>query len=406
MKIYELRCTVCGRTWQEDEPYKCPVCGGVVRVSGKLSGRERMNAKGERGIFRFRDFFPEPPGLVKYRSLNEGNTPLLCLESLGKELGIERLYAKNEGVNPTGSFKDRALAYAVNRAAALGRTDIVVASTGNASASACAYGASLGLKSLAIVPESTPNAKVGQALTYGAKVIRVPGSCSYSFALAGRIAKEYGFYNVTTTYINPFTVEGYKSAAYEIFLQMEELPDWVLVPIGAGPFLAGIGMGFEEMKSIGMIEKVPKLAGIQAAGCSPIARAFASKSRVREWTEAVSTMASGIDDALIGYQEEGGYTLEWIERTGGAAAALTEEELLQSVCLLAQKEGIYAEPSGASGVLGAEILLKQGYIRPGESVLLMVTGHGLKNPVAGYLETEIPVIENDRQLKKWMEQNV
>lgn len=380
MKDYYLKCVCCGLELRDELAGKCPKCSHVLEVQYDIRKDMLLSDEKEQGIFRYHEFLPELPEMSMV-SLQEGKTPVYYTERLGKFLGLEKLYAKHEGMNPSGSFKDRAMAVAVNRAKTLGKDTVLLASAGNAGASAAAYAARLGLNAVVVVPEQAPEGKILQTLAYGADLVKVPGGYSDSFKKAKELGRDYGFYNVATTYLNPYLVEGYKTAAYEIAEQMTCLPDWILVPIGAGPFLAGLARGFYDLQRAGLISVIPRLAGVQAENCAPIEAAYREGRKVTGLKVHPHSIASGIDDAMVGYEDEGDVTIKWVKNTKGTIIAVSEDELQTSVYRLAGMEGIYAEPASAATAAAAENLLRAGLIKENETVLLMLTGHGLKNPV-------------------------
>lgn len=395
MLSYMVYCPQCGHKEQNDLAYKCPECGGVYDVRYRLDSAARLCDDTKPGLFRYEAMLPMLEGM-ECASLGEAGTPLIQSLRAGGEIGIPRLYFKNETVNPSGSFKDRALALAVNRAKALGMETVIAASAGNGSASAATYAARLGMKAVAVAPGDIPAPKMSQALALGAKAFKVPGEFSRSFAVAREAAEEHGLYNVTTTYINPYAREGYKTAAYELYEQMEELPDWVAVPIGVGPLLAGMLKGFEDLRERGLTKKIPRMIGVQTERYAPVATAFLNGVPAGEWHGTQPSIASGINDTLAGYADEGDYTVGCIKKSRGTAVIVAEENLARSVLMLASREGIYAEPAGAIGLWGVKQLAESGVIGPGETVVVMVTGHGLKNPVAQ--TAEAPVVETGGQL--------
>lgn len=331
-------------------------------------------------------------------TLGEGDTPVVFLTSLAEEIGIKSFSAKNEGMNPTASFKDRAMAVAFSRAREIRAGEAVVASAGNASSSAAAYGALYGIPVYAVVPASTSLAKVAQAIVYGAKIVLVDGGYSDSFMIVKNYGEKYGGFNVSTTYINPYVVAGYKTMAYEIAGQCEKLPDVIMIPVGAGPLLAGLYEGFNDFLKMGLINKIPKLVAIQSDRCCPIVRAFNEEKPVREWTMTEATIASGMNDELRGYPEDGDRTLSYIRLSEGAAVAVSEQEIINSVHRLG-RQGIYAEPASASGIAATAKLKRQGWISNEASVMMIVTGNGLKNPLPTIDLPEIR-ITSDEQLRQ------
>jgi threonine synthase len=228
----------------------------------------------------------------------------------------------------------------------------------------------------------------------GARIVRVKGNYSDAYELARAAAEDYGWANLTSTYVNPYMLEGDKTVAFELFEQLgERVPDWVLVPVGAGPFLAAIHKGFEELGVSG-----PRMVAVQAAGCAPVVRAFeAGAKEVREWEDPVETAASSIADPLRGYPEDGTRTLSVVRESGGEAVTVSEEETRKATIDLARSEGLLVEPGAAVAVAAHRKLADQGSIREGETAVIVLTGHGLKDPAAMHAAIgttdEAPVVE-------------
>ncbi len=372
---YRMICTRCGVVLEKEPVYKCPVCGGVVDIAYTDGQYLKQDAP---GVFAWVSLLPvsDDHGI----SLFEGNTPLIKAPALAKRTGIQTVYIKNEGVNPTGSFKDRALAVGVAKSMELGAGTLIAASSGNGSAAMAAYAARSGQKAIVLVPESTPAQKVTQALCYGAEVFKVPGAYSNCFQLAKEASEKLGFFNNTTTFLNPYAWEGYKTIGYEIFETLGKAPDWIFLPVGAGPMLAAVHKAFCELRSFGLVDRLPRLVCVQAVRCCPIARGVL-RGKVEPWEGGEPTVASAIRDDLKGYEEDGEYTLRCIRESGGTAAALSEENIIASVKLMGE-EGIFAEPGGAVGAGALCMLAPSGLIRREDTVVIVATGHGLKSPVA------------------------
>ena len=311
-------------------------------------------------------------------SLEEGNTPLIRTESLG-----EGMFVKDETSNPTGSFKDRPNTVGISKAVELGAKTIAIASSGNAAGSLSAYAAKAKLECVVCVPEDTPSSKLKQIMVFGAKVAKVRGTYSFSFNLIRESCARYRWHNLTSVCTaNPYQVEGDKTAAYEIYERLNN-PDWILIPLGAGPLLVGMYRGFSELREAGLIEKIPRLVGVQAEECAPIVRAFKSgEKEVSPWEGRPHTVAHSIADPLTGYSQDGTLTLEKIRESNGVAESVNDAEMLGAVWQLARGEGIFAEPAAASTLAAATKLKKAGVISRGEKVVLMVTGTGLKSPAA------------------------
>jgi threonine synthase len=382
-----LACHRC--TWRGEisNLYACPACGSSLSVTYPGT-YELSDGTDDEGIWRYRTFLPVAEDPV---TLGEGDTPLLEARRLDPSGG---LLLKNETVNPTGSFKDRPVAVAATVAQQLGLSGLLCASTGNTGVAVAAYAARAGLPAVCVVPETTPAAKMLQIEAVGARIVRVKGNYSDAYELARAAAEDYGWANLTSTYVNPYMLEGDKTVAFELFEQLgERVPDWVLVPVGAGPFLAAIHKGFEELGVSG-----PRMVAVQAAGCAPVVRAFeAGAKEVREWEDPVETAASSIADPLRGYPEDGTRTLSVVRESGGEAVTVSEEETRKATIDLARSEGLLVEPGAAVAVAAYRKLADQGSIREGETAVIVLTGHGLKDPAAMHAAIgttdEAPVVE-------------
>ena len=384
-----LACHRCSWRGEISNLYACPACGSslIVAYAGTY---EPSDGAGDQGIWRYRSFLPVSADAEPV-TLGEGNTPLLRARRLDPSGG---LLLKNETVNPTGSFKDRPVAVSATVARELGLSGLLCASTGNTGVAVAAYAARAGLPAVCVVPEITPAAKMVQIETVGSRIVRVRGNYSDAYALARAAAEDYGWANLTSTYVNPYMLEGDKTVAYEIFEQLgERAPDWVLVPVGAGPLLAAIHKGFEELGVSG-----PRMVAVQAAGCAPVVRAFESGAKeVREWEHPVETAASSIADPLRGYPEDGTRTLSVVRESGGKAVAVSEEETRKATIDLARSEGLLVEPGAAVAVAAHRKLVDQRLIREGETAVIVLTGHGLKDPAAMHAAVgttdEAPAVE-------------
>jgi threonine synthase len=375
--VIDLRCTSCGsEISQTSGNYSCPKCHGILQVIyGNSPSKESIfPSSGRLGVWRFFEMLPieRRENIV---SLEEGNTPLIRTESLG-----EGIYVKDETRNPTGSFKDRPNTVGISKAIELGAKRIAIASSGNAAGSLSAYAAKAKLECIVCVPEDTPSSKLKQIMVFGAKVTKVRGTYSSAFNLIRESCSRYGWHNLTSVCTaNPYQVEGDKTVAYEIYERLNN-PDWVAIPLGAGPLLVGIYRGFWELREAGLIEKIPRLIGVQAEDCAPIVRAFKrGEKEVSPWEGQSHTIAHSIADPLTGYSQDGTLTLQKIRESNGVAESVNDEEMLAAVWQLARGEGIFAEPAAASTVAVANKLKKKGIIAGGEKVVLMVTGTGLKS---------------------------
>ena len=377
-------CTECGTEHPLSRIYRCERCNAPLDIKydyAKISRIAYDPTRGSRaeGMWVHRDLLPVAPEFIV--SLGEGRTPLLRCARLAERLGLPSLWVKDETRQPTGSFKDRPLSVAVSKAKELGAKTVVTASSGNAAAAMSAYAARAGLRAVVLAAADTPPGKLLQMKATGATVVRVTGSVSNSIEMARAATKAFGWYNVTTTFENPYSVEGDKTVAYEIAADLDwRAPDWILVPTGAGPLPAGIWKGFSEMQQLTLVATRPRLGLVQAAGCAPIAAAFRSgKGSVEPWP-APQTVASGIKDPLVGYSEDGTYALKIVRKSGGAAVAVSDEEILRVTRLMSETEGLYAEPTAGAAAAGAAALRRNGMIGADEQVVVVSTGHGLKQP--------------------------
>jgi threonine synthase len=332
--------------------------------------------------------------LEKYESivsLEEGNTPLIRTESLG-----DGFYVKDETRNPTGSFKDRPNTVGISKAVELGAKTVAIASSGNAAGSLSAYAAKAKIECVVCVPEDTPNSKLKQIMVFGAKVAKVRGTYSNAFNLIRESCQKFGWHNLTSVCTaNPYQVEGDKTAAYEIYERLNN-PDWVLVPLGAGPLLVGIYRGFWELREAGLMDRIPRLVGVQAEECAPIVRAFKrGEKEVTAWEGKPHTVAHSIADPLTGYSQDGTLTLEKIRESNGVAESVNDDEMLEAVWQLSKGEGIFAEPAAASTLAAANKLKRNRIISNGDKVVLMVTGTGLKSSAVLDRIGEAPIIDPD-----------
>ncbi len=248
------------------------------------------------------------------------------------------------------------------------------------------------------VPETTDPNKVIQAQSYGANVICVKGNYSQSFNMAKLCAEHYGWANVTSTFINPYTVEGDKTPAYELYHQLKRrVPDYILIPIGSGPLLVGITKGYEELMKMGLIDHIPAMIGVQAKACEPITRAYDQKTaHVEGWKEAIKTCAGGISDPLLGYEGDGDLTLSCVRKTGGMMVSLDEDEIKAALEAVETKLGIYCEPTGAVSVGAVKKLWDQGLLKKGAMAVSLTTGHGFK--YSGRQSKKPPVIDHINQV--------
>ena len=314
-------------------------------------------------------------------SLGEGWTPLIRAERLGAKIGIRNLYIKDEGRNPTGSFKDRAISVAVSKAREFGARAMVTASTGNMAASAAAYSARSGIPAHVLVAQgATPLAKLIQTAVCGVTMVPVEGKTTDNAAsLALELVDRLGWYPLmTNSAINPFTTEGAKTAAYEIASQLGgRAPDWMLIGLGGGQNISAHWKGFGELNLMDKTKTLPRMVAVQAEGCAPFVDAVKrglSAEQITPWQDP-QTIAGGIADAK---PWEASTALDAVRRSGGGAVAVSDQDLLKMVRSAAKNEGVFAEPAGAAGLVAAQKLREQGAIDSGDIVVCEVTAAGLK----------------------------
>jgi threonine synthase len=381
-RFYELYCIVCGRTCGElESSTRCPSCGKPLAVRYDYTHiRSRLNRYSLKTspikALKYLDFYPIL-NLDLVVSLDEGGTPLYPSRRLAGEFGLKRLYIKNEGLNPTGVFKDRGTLVEITKAKEQGAKAICVASTGNMAGSVAAYASVAGLPCYVAVPEGTPIGKMSQALSYGARVLQVRGTYDDAAGLTVQMSQRYRFY-LAGDYA--FRVEGQKSAAFEIVEQLEwQAPSVVIVPMGCGTNLAALWKGFKEFYELGLISSLPRMIGVQPVGCEPIVAAF---NQGRDEIVPVKKPESVASALMAGDPLDGLKALAALRESGGCALSLTDDEILQAQQQIARQESIFVEPSGAIPVGALIPLLTSGRVRADESIVCLATGNGLKDPKA------------------------
>lgn len=372
MRVTNLKCVKCGKTYPAISLYNCESCGGILDVEYRLDGL----SEAEKHLSE--SYALMPLTRAEMNGFEALTTALIPSASLGMEAGIPQLYFKCEYQNLSGSFKDRPENVAVAMAKKLGKKRVIVASSGNAASATAAAAARFGLDCIVLIPESTPMEKVRQTVCHGAHVFTVPGPYSECYQLAVAFSNRYDAYNVTTTFINPYALEGDKIVGYELYEQLKAFPAAVYVPIGAGPLLAGIYKGLGEYAQIKSLPLSTRMIGVQARGNSPIAKAFDAGRTTVECECHPQTIAGGIADGLVGYEGDGEYALSICNCSGGAVRAVDEVAIQRARLLLASREGLFAEPSSAIA-LAAVLEDAQKKRLPQGPVIIVLTGHGLKD---------------------------
>ena len=379
MVEHKVVCWKCGNEVKDPYVNLCPKCGGLLTIRIDLSKESEKNPEDLRqkplGVWRYADFMPVDE--AHKVSIQEGGTPLYKTEALGAAVDVPNAYVKFEGLNPTGSFKDRGMTVGVSHAKELGAKVVGCASTGNTSAALSAYASKAGMKCAVFLPSGkVAMGKLAQALFFGAKVLSVDGNFDDALALARKMADERKLYLLNS--INPYRPEGQKSVMFEIWDQLGyEMPHRVILPVGNAANIWAVYKACMELKELGWIDKVPKLTGIQAAGAAPVANAFAEGATEFVPVGSPETVATAI---RIGNPVSGQKALKAIYDTKGYCATVTDDEIIAAQQLLGRKEGICVEPASAASVAGLKKLREMGIIEKDETVACICTGNGLKDP--------------------------
>ena len=371
-------------------------------IADKVGKREF--AKRRAGVWKYFELLPlaSKKNIV---TLDEGGMPLLEAKNLSRELGMRRLLLKDETKNPTASFKDRPMSVGLSKAVEFGARKVVTASSGNAAIALAAYAAKAGIGCYAFVPAEASMSKLAQLSMYGAHVIKVArkrvGDPTYELMRAAW--ERFGWHPIPSCgAFNPYQPEGSKTMSYEICEQLGwRVPDWVVVPVGAGTLLSGNAKGYFEFEQLGLIKRVPRLAAVQAEGCAPLVKAFREGTPPHEiptWPNP-NTVAGGLVDP---YPWDADTAIPAVKRSKGTAETVSDAEILEAEKLLARHEAIFAEPSGAAGLAGLKKLLGAGVVDRSDVVVVEVTGSGLKDVKAAIgLTQEPPTIEPElKQLKR------
>ena len=405
-----LECINCKSEYPMDEMlYNCKKCGDLLEVKLDLEDLKRKLEKVDWkrrsiSVWKYREFLPISDE-SKIITLQEGGTPLYKCERLAERLGIKNLYVKNEGANPTGSFKDRGMTVGVSKALEFNVKTVICASTGNTSASLAAYAARAGLNCVVLIPHGKiALGKLSQAMMYGAKVVAVKGNFDIALKIVVNASKTFGLYLLNS--INPFRIEGQKTAAFEICEQLGwKAPDRIIIPVGNAGNITAYWKGFKELEAIEIIKELPRMTGVQASGASPIVNAFANGNEGIEPVSDPETIATAI---RIGNPVNWKRALKAIRESGGVAVTVTDDEIIYAQKLLARAEGIFVEPASAASIAGLKKLIESGEIGSEETVVCIATGHGLKDPEVAIkacekiVEIEPSLEELERVLKTWI----
>ena len=379
--IDHLECTQCGQTSPHTQLSKISACCGKVlfarydlpRLRREVDRNSWQNR--DSNMWRFSELMPviSPDNVI---TLGEGGTPLLETRNLADRLGLKHLYVKEEGLNPTGTFKARGISAAVSKARELGVTGFTMPSAGNAAGAAAAYGARANLPVKVFMPQDAPAANKKESVMAGSEVNLVDGLIGDAARVAVSVADQQNLFDLSTLK-EPYRVEGKKTMGLEIAMQLGwKMPDAIVYPTGGGTGIIGMYKGFQELLELGWIEgEPPKFIAVQASGCQPIVKAFQEgKATAEPWPNA-TTIADGLRvpgpfaDYLI---------LQAIRATGGTALAVEDAEMVAAMYELATAEGIIACPEGAATLVGLKQLLQQGFLQPDDTIVLLNTGSGYK----------------------------
>lgn len=367
------RCFTCDKTQAaEFDGFVCPSCGGNLDVEN-----DHQSILGQ---------IRQSPFDTSRIPLQIGNTPLYAAERLGRSVGLRNLYLKDDTVNPSASSKDRASAAAVLRALETGAEIVAVASTGNAGSSLACVAAAAGLQAVVLVPENAPTAKLTQALSFGATVLAVRGSYDDAFDLCLSASDQFGWFNRSTGF-NPFTREGKKVCAWEIWASLDgRVPDRIIVPTGDGNILSGMWKGWRELKKVGLIDRLPKIDCAQSVNSDAISRTVrALRDRTVidiDWAtvEVESVNADTIADSIsVNRPRDGLAATRAVIESGGAAISVTDEDILGAIPEIARSTGVFPEPAAATPWAAVKRMAADGLLAPDETIVCLVSGSGLKD---------------------------
>src|SRR5712692_11394666 len=379
--VSHVECTICGQRHDAKRLLSvCERCGQMLAVRYDLERVARAVTKAALaarppGMYRFRELTPLDDGEEPV-TLGEGGTPLLALPRLAAHLGLRRLWAKDEGQNPTGSFKARGLGMAITRSRTLGAKGFVIPSAGNAGGAAAAYAARCGLPCVVIVPRGTPEAAIAEALIAGAHVFTIEGSIATAGRVVAKAAPALGWFDLSTLK-EPYRLEGKKTIGLELAADLGwRMPDVLLYPTGGGTGLVGIPKGYEELRTMDWLAgPLPRIVAVQAEGCAPVVKAFREGAETTTAWENPTTHAAGL---RVPSPFAGRQMLELLRTTKGDALAVSERQIVEAQRLLARLEGIWTAPEAAALVAALGMLKDAGRVTAAERVVLVLTGAGIK----------------------------
>jgi threonine synthase len=380
MNVTHLYCSACGKGYEPRKLYNLCDCGKPLMVAYDLEAaartltRESLAGR-EASLWRYREVLPLDDERNRL-TLGEGMTPLLKADRLGSKLGLSNLFIKDEGVNPTGSFKARGMAVAISMATELGVKKLAVPSAGNAAGALAAYAAKAGIPAFIFMPRDTPKANIIECQQTGAHVTLIDGLITDCGKIVAERKEAEGWFDVSTLK-EPYRIEGKKTMGYELAEQFNwELPDVIFYPTGGGTGLIGMWKAFDEMEQMGWIDsRRPRMVTVQAEGCAPIVKAFAAGATSGADVADAHTVAAGlrvpkaVGDFIM---------LDILRKSGGTAVSVTDNELLAAVKKIGSVEGVFAAPEGAACLPALEQLLTLGEVARTDRVVLFNTGSGVK----------------------------
>lgn len=391
MKVSCLKCMNCGKEYKDaPDRYVCDDCGidGILDVLYDYNSinitKDEISQSKDFSLWRYRKMLPIKDE-TQIPPLQVGWTPLYKSEKIANETGIKNVYIKDDGRNPTASLKDRASAIGIAKALEAGAKTICAASTGNAASSLAGFAASAGIKTVIFVPKRAPKAKIAQLLIYGAKTVIVDDTYDRAFELSVEITKKFGFYNRNCAY-NPFLVEGKKTVAFEIWEQMGfKTPDRVYISIGDGCITSGIYKGFYDLIKLGLSDKMPRIIGVQAAGCNPVEVALKTGKFV---AQSGNTIA---DSIAVGIPRNRLKAMRALKESNGTCISVTDDEIKAAITDLPRSAGVFGEPAGVTAYAGFKKHSIEKNIDINEKVVIIITGNGLKDIESAISVCDIPI---------------
>ena len=393
------KCVKCGKTYEAVPNLTNCECGGILDIVydydyiKSVLTKEKLAARKNYSMWRYRELLPVEE-TTPDTPLRVGWSPLYEAKRLAEQLGIGRLWIKDDGINPTASLKDRASAMAVAKAGEAGAKVIACSSTGNAASSLAGNAAAAGFKTYIFVPSRAPKGKVAQLMTFGANVISVQGSYEETFELSKAAIDKWGWYNRNAA-INPYLSEGKKTVALEIMEQLDwQVPDYIAISVGDGCTIAGLWKGLKDLYAIGFIDRLPRLISAQAEGCCPLNRAIEEDQPWHPMEE--NTLA---DSIAVGVPRNADKALMAIRESNGLTVNVSDQEIMAAQKLLGSTCGVFGEPAGVTGAAGLKKLCEQGKIGKDATVVSVVTGNGLKDVANAIKACGEPIsIPNDMDL--------